>query len=190
MVAYGRFGDKMTNLDSAPLAPLLVVVTGAPGSGKTTVAHGLAAKLRLPLLAKDDVKEALFDTLGSGDRAWSQRLGRATYEVMFAVVRRLLESGASCILESNFSDAEPLRSLPRARVVQIFCSAPDALVIERYTSRARHPGHLDAEIVEELRTRLARHEWKPLKLDGTLFALDTSDLVDVELLAERISRGA
>ncbi len=155
--------------------PLLVVVTGAPGSGKTTLARALAAELRLPLLAKDDVKETLFDTLGTGDREWSRKLGRATYEVLFTVARRLLESGASCILEANFSNAGPLRALPSARVVQIFCIAPIDVVLERYSNRTRHPGHLDREIVAELRERLESKEWKPLELDGELIELDLSE---------------
>ncbi len=169
------------------MLPLLVVVTGAPGAGKTTVARALAAELRLPLLAKDDVKEALFDALGTGDREWSRRLGRATYDVLFLVARRLLEAGASCVLESNFSNPEPLRALPPARVVQILCVAPPDLVLERYTARARHPGHLDADIVEELRERLAAGEWRPLDLDGDLIELDTSEPVDVPALAARLS---
>src|ERR1051325_9463166 len=100
-----------------PDLPLLVVVTGAPGSGKTRVAQAVAAELALPLLAKDDIKEPLFDTLGAGDRDWSRRLGAPTYEVLSALARRLLASGASCIVESTFSDAAPLRALPPARVV-------------------------------------------------------------------------
>ena len=43
-------------------APLFVVVSGPPGSGKSAVAEPLARELGLPLIAKDTIKEALMVT--------------------------------------------------------------------------------------------------------------------------------
>jgi ATP-dependent protease Clp ATPase subunit len=50
----------------------VVFVSGPPASGKTYVADLLAAHLSLPLIAKDRIKETLFDALGTGDTAWSR----------------------------------------------------------------------------------------------------------------------
>lgn len=36
--------------------PLLLIITGHPGSGKTTLAHRLAADFKLPLIYKDGIK--------------------------------------------------------------------------------------------------------------------------------------
>jgi len=56
-----------------------VLVAGWPGSGKSTLAAALAAEPGLPLLAKDEIKEALVEGLGRPETvAASQRLGRAT----------------------------------------------------------------------------------------------------------------
>jgi predicted kinase len=59
----------------------LIVVSGAPGTGKSTVAAATAADLRWPLLALDTVKEALADVLGLGGEDWSDRVGDAAVEV-------------------------------------------------------------------------------------------------------------
>ncbi len=67
----------------------LVLITGPPASGKTTLAVPLASLLDLPLVSKDVIKEALFDSPGHGDREWSSRLGAASFAVMFALLRHL-----------------------------------------------------------------------------------------------------
>ena len=62
---------------------VLIIVSGPPASGKTTLSRRLAADLRLPLVQRDSFKEIMFDTLGWQDRAWSQRLGGASYELLY-----------------------------------------------------------------------------------------------------------
>src|SRR5581483_9605379 len=89
--------------------PLLALVTGAPGSGKTTLARRLASELRLPLLAKDDIKETLYDQLGAPDQAASQRLGLAALTLLRQTAERLLAAGVSVLIEANYQRgrAEP-----------------------------------------------------------------------------------
>ena len=53
----------------------LVVVTGIPATGKSTFARDLSSRLGLPLISKDDIKEAMADSLGGGDRELSKRCG-------------------------------------------------------------------------------------------------------------------
>lgn len=61
----------------------LIVVSGAPGTGKSTIAAAVAADLGWPLLALDPIKEALADVLGLGDEDWSDQVGEAAAEVVF-----------------------------------------------------------------------------------------------------------
>ncbi|HEX2220913.1 MAG TPA: AAA family ATPase [Candidatus Limnocylindria bacterium] len=164
--------------------PLLVIVSGAPAAGKTTVATRLARDLRVPLLAKDELKEALGDALGAPrDVAASQRLGRAAYAALFATARRILESGIGLVLESNFrrggSEAElaPLVAAADARLVH--CTARPALLRARYerrfTSGRRHPVHLDGERAMALGEDLEAGRFEPLELPIPRLVVDTSD---------------
>jgi predicted kinase len=169
--------------------PLIVVVTGMPAAGKTTVAESLSGDLGLPLIAKDRIKERLYDTLGVGDLDWSGRLGGAAFELLFDFAARLLESGHDVIVEANFfrGDAEPrFFALPAHRVVQIHCAAPLELLVARYTDRPRHQGHHDTEKVKLLPERLANGTHEPLDLPGDVIRVDTSRPVDAAALAAEV----
>jgi predicted kinase len=168
--------------------PLLVIVTGMPAAGKTTLARALAQDLELPLVAKDDIKEILYDTLGVGDPDWSRRLGAASYALLFAFCREVLAAGQAVVAEANFfagSHEADFAGLPPHRLVQIHCNAPLAVILKRYARRARHPGHVDRDRADDLRQRFDDGTHGPLALAGDLITVDTSRAIDVEALSAR-----
>lgn len=164
--------------------PLFVLVAGPPGSGKSTLARPLAARLALPLLDKDAVKEALMAVLGPpADVAQSRELGRAAVMALLTVATRC-PGGA--VLDSTFYPyvVPSLQALP-GRMVEIRCRAPRAVVAARYEARSssRGPGHFDEERPEE--ELFSEHHFTPLGL-GPLIEVDTSGLVDVERVASEV----
>ena len=161
------------------MASLLVVVTGAPAVGKSRLAERLAAELRLPLLAKDDVKLALYETFGAPDQDASHLLGEAAFEVLFTVVRRLLEAGAGAVLEGNFvrgrSEARMAPLTKLASAVQVWCGAAREETLRRYSERRRHPMHFDEANLARIVAALDSGRHDPLDLAVPSIRVDTTD---------------
>ncbi len=61
-----------------------VVISGLPGSGKTTLARQLEPALRLPVIDKDEILERLFELKGVGDGVWRRMLSREADELLRA----------------------------------------------------------------------------------------------------------
>jgi predicted kinase len=170
----------VTDLASRPV----VLVSGPPAAGKSTLARPLAAELGFALLAKDRIKETLHSSLGQeADLAWSQRLGTAAMELMWA----LAADAAAVVLEANFWPDHPdlrdrLTRLGRP-LVEVHCECPIEECQRRYAERARsrHGVHVVAELSEQAFARCVR----PVGF-GRVVAVDTSLPVQVSVLAQRV----
>ena len=168
----------------------LLVITGLPCTGKSALARELERTLRWPLLSKDEVKEQLFATLGWSDREWSRKMSEASYRLVFATARKLLMSGASCILEGNFRrarqpDFENLVHDIDICCMQIVCKAPGDIIVQRFLARAqsgvRHPGHVDLESFAELENELRSAAVDPVAIGGAIVEFDATDLSTPQL---------
>lgn len=169
--------------------PNLILITGVPATGKTTLATALHKRLGFPVLSKDVFKESLFDSLGCTTRERSREIGRASMDLIFLQLRQLLSSKVSCIAEANFKpdeDNEKVAELIRAtscNVIQVYCMANPAVAFERFLKRPRHPGHCDNQSADEFRAVINKG-LQPLNC-GEIVSLDTTELSD-EIINEMV----
>jgi predicted kinase len=170
-----------------PTTRQIILVSGAPGVGKTTIAQPLAAMLGFALLSKDTIKEALFDALGgtAGDLAFSRKIGGAAMETLWALA-------AHCphvVLEANF---RPKSAYERAKIaaldgqiVEVHCWCPPEEVARRFAQRAATTRHHPAHVLKELTPDMLAEYDRPVGI-GSVLAVDTSAPVDIEALARRV----
>ncbi len=171
-----------------PARRRLVLVSGPPASGKTTVATPLAAELGFALLAKDRIKEALHDALGleTSDLAWSRRLGAASIELLWA----LAADAPAVVLEANFWSGDERHQRRAAELaanpVEVFCQCPAEEYMRRYAERgsSRHPVHVDSHLPRLPGEAFARSA-RPVGV-GQLITVDTTRPVDIPVLAREV----
>jgi adenylate kinase len=156
----------------------VVLVTGPPAAGKSTVARALSHALDLPCFSKDTIKETLFDSLGIGDVEWSRRLGAAAMEILLSIIDQV----PAAIVDCNFDPGWARRFVnPDVVVVEVFCRVPSEIATRRFAERARHEGHRDEERLHEIASWIATTA--PLGI-GALLELDTTDELDVPAVAD------
>lgn len=165
----------------------LVVVSGLPASGKTTVGTVLSEMLKVPLIDKDAILEALFDSLGCPDRDERRRLSRASDEVLYTLAEA---SQASVVVNWWDHETAPdrLRGIASS-IVEVFCDCPVEVAAARFERRRRHPGHHDAsrspeEVTDGVR-RMRETFLGPLGV-GDLVRVDTVGPLDADSVTAQV----
>jgi hypothetical protein len=150
--------------------PLLLVVGGLPGTGKTTVARALGGAIGASVQGADETRKRLAG-LGAGVHPatpidaglYSGQMNQRVYGALMAGASDALARGRSVVLDATFrrrNDREAARSLASrlgARFLMVECEAPDRVVIDRLRGRVKMPDPWSDATVETFHAYRARH---------------------------------
>ena len=147
----------------------LVLVGGAPGTGKTTVARGLGDALGWTVLRSDVVRKELAGLAPDADATAPLRTGlysdastRRTYDELLRRARAALELGESVVLDASWARApdryraEQVAADTRRELVPLECRAPEGIAAARI--RARRAAGNDASDVTVEAAHVLRRE--------------------------------
>lgn len=146
----------------------LALVGGNPGTGKSTLARGVAELVGAQVISTDDVRRRLRDcgvitgepgVLDSG--LYSRANVVAVYQEALRKARLLLGSGHSVILDGTWGDpqmracARRLAADTHSAIVEFRCSATVDVMADRIVARAGGNSDATAEIAAALAARQA-----------------------------------
>ncbi len=163
--------------------PALIVVSGPPGSGKTTLAHQLALAVGCPAICRDEIKEGMAHATPGFVPGLADELAKLANSTFFAALELLLRAGATTVAEAAFQDRlwrpglEPLLGLADTRIVH--CRVAAEVAFERSLRcreenqlRRAHPDPGPGERAAQVR----RHqEFDRVSVAAPWIEVDTTD---------------
>lgn len=149
----------------------LVVVGGAPGTGKSTLARALAGPLQAAVLSTDDVRAAMAasgaiegapGTLGAG--LYRPENVAAVYDAVLTQAHDMLRRGRSVILDGTWGDprqrdrVRALAAQSTCPLTELVCAAPLAQTVTRIEARTGTTSQVTPKIATALG---AGDDWGP-----------------------------
>ena len=137
------------------LSKKIIIVGGHLAAGKSTFTRRLSKALNVPYLIKDTFKIALCESVPITNREDGSRFSAVTFDAMMYVVKRLMETGCSVIIEGNFVPAG-MKKVDESGVIKALIlkysyhsltykfRGDTKILYERYIKRNRLPERGDA----------------------------------------------
>ncbi len=133
------------------MTPTLIIVSGPPGSGKTTLAHQIACAVGCPAVCRDEIKEGMVHAAPGFVGGADDDLTMRTLPVFFEVIELLLKAGVTTVAEAAFQDhvwrprLTPLLGLATVRIVHCVVDAEVAFerILHRNTDDRTRRAHAD-----------------------------------------------
>jgi len=149
--------------------PVVVLVGGPPGTGKTTVAEGLGAAMGATVLHSDEVRKELAGLDRTADGRSTPGAGiyddghtDATYAELWRRAAVVAGAGEPVVLDASWAERRRREALRRAardaavRLVELCCEAPPSVAAARIEARRAAGGDASdatAEVADWMRAR-------------------------------------
>lgn len=155
---------------------MLVVITGLPGSGKTTIAEALSKEIDAIVLSTDKIRKSMFK-----NPVYNEEDKRIIYNELFAQGKALLRAGRNVILDGTFytralrNRAKEIAEETSENVFFIYCETPESLLKERITKRKDRYSDADFDVYLKIKQLFEDFE-------EDVLVVDTSNSVDKNVI--------
>jgi predicted kinase len=161
---------------------LIILFSGLPGVGKTSLANELAPLINGVVLSTDKLRKELISK-----PTYTKEEKKLIYNVMLLVARYLHNAaGVNCVLDATFNTEESRRTakekLANVSSEQIYiveCVCPEDIVISRLRARKGDYSDADIDIYRKM-----KQVYEPVKERERHIVIDTSQ--DSKVNAEKI----
>ena len=175
--------------------PSLIVITGRPGSGKTTLAHAISKQMHYPLVSRDEIKEGYINTVNTPHDKLPQDTNMNISNLFFNIIELMLDSQISIVIEAAFQHKvwkqklEPL--FEKGRIKMIMCLIDPWLAKERIANRQNSEPMREKYHGNFTINTLGITEYELPKLSVPTLEVDTTNkyIPGIDIIIEFINNG-
>jgi aminoglycoside phosphotransferase family enzyme/predicted kinase len=154
----------LSELETPGGRPGLILVSGLPGTGKSTLSRSLAERAHFEVIRSDVVRKEIFAEESSGQTSslYTSNRTQQIYDECLERARRLLQIGRRVIVDATFQREQDRQNFLQlaiecgARAVWLECVASPEITKQRIEAR-----HGDASDADWSVYQLVRSRWQP-----------------------------
>jgi len=118
----------------------LVILTGAPASGKSSIAEAVGKKVGMDVISKDGFKIDLFEKYGFTNHAGKKKLSVKGETLMHESIEEHVRQDKDLIVDNNFKHFNVLRDILKKAnksidIRCVYCVADYSILAKRYNER-------------------------------------------------------
>ena len=133
---------------------MIILVSGYPGTGKTTFANELGSYINARVLSTDKIRKELIEIPN-----YSEKEKKLIYDILILMAKYLHNAGITCILDATFNtqqsreDIKKKLNLRKDQFKIIECVCPEELIIFRLRSRKKGYSDADESIYRKIKEK-------------------------------------
>lgn len=118
----------------------LIIITGAPASGKSSIATVVGKKIAIDVISKDGFKIKLFEKHGFTNHGEKKKLSIMGEKMMYETIERYIMQNKDLIVDNNFKHFSIVREILERNdkcvdILCVYCVANYDILAKRYNER-------------------------------------------------------
>ena len=119
----------------------LIIFTGAPASGKSSIAATIAQEFNMPYYSKDDFKISLYEQYGFNNHDEKKKLSLLGEKMLLEQIQLSIVQNVDIVVDNNFKNFKEIKAMTgvenNCKIICVNLVANPILLAERYNQRIR-----------------------------------------------------
>lgn len=161
---------------------MLIVITGLPGTGKTTIAEELAKDIDAVVLSTDKIRKTIFEK-----PVYNEEDKRIVYGELFSQTSKNLSKDKNVILDGTFytkalrKRAKEVGELFGKNVYFVYCETPEEILKERIENRMDKYSDADYNVYLKMKKIFEEFEEEVIKIDTSHNLSDNVETIKTKI---------